>query len=200
MNEQKGIRLWQWAVLLLVLCNIGLIVTIWLKPPQQQPQPSGPPPQGGGGPRDYVVRELKFTDEQTKKYDVLVHDHQQAMQRLRHDAMDLRKQLFANLKNEDQKNNFTDSLTRLIASNQKEIEMVTYNHFAQVRTICTDAQKKDFDNIIGEVIKKMNGGPGGHHPPPGDGHGPPPERREGDRPPPPGDDGPPPPPPPPGDR
>ncbi len=188
MNEQKGIRLWQWAVLLLVLCNIGLIVTIWLKPHH------GEPPPHGASPRDYIIRELKFSDDQVKKYDVLIRDHQQAMRRLRHDAMDYRKQLFANLKNENQKNNFADSLSQLIAANQKEIELVTYNHFAQVHDLCNDTQKKDFDNIIGEVIKKMNGGPGAPHPPTGDGQGPPPgEKGDEPPPPPPGDDGPPPP-------
>ncbi len=181
MNENKGIRLWQWAVLLLVLCNIGLIATIWLKP-----QHDGPP--RGGSPRDFVIKELKFTDDQTKKYDVLVQAHQEAMRKLRHDAADLRHELFANLKNEKEGNNVADSLVRLIGNNQKEIELTTYNHFAQVRALCTDAQKKDFDNIIGDVIKKMNGGP---HPPPGNRQGPPDHDNGGG--PPPG--GPPPPPP-----
>jgi len=161
-------RIWQWAVLLLVLCNIGLIITIWLRPLH-----GGPPPHGG--PRDFVIQQLKFTEDQVKKYDVLIQEHQKAMQKLRHDANELRTELFANLKNENQNNTVSDSLARLIANSQKEIELVTYNHFAQVRALCTDAQMKDFDNIINDVIKKMNGGPGGPPPPHGDGQGPPPD-------------------------
>lgn len=184
MNENKGIRIWQWAVLLLVLCNIGLIVTIWLKPLH------GGPPLPGGGPRNFVIQQLKFTDGQVQKYDALIQAHQQAMHKLRHDANELRQELFANLENENRNNAVIDSITRLIANDQKEIELVTYNHFAQVRALCTDAQKKDFDNIIGDVIKKMNG-PGGPPPPRNDGQGPQPG---------PGNGGPPPDGPPPGDR
>ncbi len=187
MNENKGLRIWQIAVLLLVLCNIGIIVTIWLKP-----HPDGPPPHGES-PRDYVIRNLKFTDAQAKSYDVLIKDHQQAMRQLRHQGGEYRQALFAHLKDEYQNNSFTDSLTLLIATNQKEIEIVTYNHFVHVKALCDDAQKKEFDNIIGDVMKKMGGDP-----PPGDRHGPPPPGpRDADHHP--HDDGVPPPPPPPED-
>ena len=176
MNENKGIRIWQRAVLLLVLCNIGLILTIWLKPKQE----SGPP--HGETPRDFVIRSLKFNNDQIAKYDVLVKEHQQAMRQLRQEAMEYRQLLFSNLANENKPTINPDSLARLIASNQQQIEMVTYRHFAQVKLLCTEQQTQEFDEIIGEVIKKMNPGP---HPPPGDRPGPP----EGQGPPP----GPPPP-------
>ena len=169
---------------MLLLCNIGLVATLWLKPGMQK---GGP----GETPRDFVIRSMHFTDDQIKQYDLLIKDHRQSMNKLRHDAMEYRKELFGSLKNENGGAN-TDSLATLIAGTQKQIELVTWNHFAQVRKICTDAQKADFDNIIGDVIKKMNGHGG---PPPRDRLGNPPQQ-EGDdnRPPPPGPDGPPPPP------
>ncbi len=157
-------RILQWIIALLVLCNVGLILTIWLKPHNDGLQRHETP-------RDYVIRNLKFSADQVAKYDVLIKDHQRSMHELRDEANEYRTTLFANLKNEQQSAAITDSLTTLIANVQKQIEVITYNHFAQVRTICTDAQKPEFDNIIGDVIKKMNGRP--PHPP-GDGHGPPP--------------------------
>jgi periplasmic protein CpxP/Spy len=172
MNE-KVPAIWKWAVILLLLCNLGLILTMWLKPAMH----NGP---HGETPRDYAIRNLKFNDEQAKKYDVLIKAHQEAMHRLRHEAMEYRQQLFTNLGNAQSGLN-TDSLAQLIANNQKQIEVTTYDHFAQVRLICTDAQKTEFDKIIGDVIKKMNG-PGG--PPPHDGQGPPPDDRNGPPPPP----------------
>jgi protein CpxP len=181
MNENKGIKLLRWAVLLLVLCNIALLLAIWIKPHSE----TGPGPMRGETPRDFVVRSLKFNAGQTTQYDAMVKDHQQAMRQLRHEAMDYRQLLFANLANESKSGNTPDSLARLIANNQQQIELVTYRHFAQVRAICTDEQKQEFDKIIGDVIKKMNGGmrppddrrgppPEGHGPPPG-GQGPPPD-------------------------
>ena len=176
MNDNKGIKLLRWAVLLLVLCNIGLIVTIWIKPHSE----AGHGPMNGETPRDFVVRNLKFSEEQTRQYDAMVKDHQQAMRQLRHEAMDYRQSLFSNLANESKAGSTADSLARLIANNQQQIEMVTYRHFAQVRAICTDEQKQEFDKIIGDVIKKMNGGmrpPDDRRGPPPEGHGPPPDRQ-----------------------
>jgi protein CpxP len=180
MNEIKRIRLWQGTVGLLVLCNTALLLTIWLKP-HSDGAGRGP----GETPRDFVVRALKFTEEQTRQYDILVSEHQQAMRRLRQEAMGYRQLLFTNLKNQNADHtHFADSLAGMIANNQKEIEMVTYNHFAQVRALCTGPQKPEFDQVIGDVIKKMNGGPphrpdgmqpppDGHMPPPGNGAAPP---------------------------
>jgi len=175
MNETKGISILRLAVVLLVLCNIGLLITIWVKPHFEL----GRGAMQGETPRDFVVRNLKFDEQQTKQYDAMVKDHQEAMKQLRHEAMDYREQLFSTLANEGRPGNNPDSLARLIASNQQQIEMVTYRHFAQVRALCTEDQKQEFNKIIGDVIKKMNGNmhpPGGRREPPADGHGPPPDR------------------------
>ena len=163
------------------------MLTIWLKPQR-----------GGEGiretPRDFVVKNLKFTDGQTKQYDLLVKEHQQAMRHMRQEAMVLRRQLFANLKKQAGGDmHYADSLAQGIAGIQKQIETVTYAHFAQVRELCTDTQKVVFDRIITDVVNKMNGpGPGGPPhpyggvpPPPPDAQGPPPGD-EGNNAPPPG--------------
>jgi hypothetical protein len=170
MNDNRALAIWKWSAILLVLCNIGLIITLWFKPQHDnRPQP--------GGPRNFVIRELKFTDDQVKKYDELIKVHRSYMDPLNRDAMEYRRLLFNNLQREPNGLN-ADSLIQLIANNQKQIETVTYAHFKQVRAMCTDAQKTEFDRIITDVMKQMNGGHAPHHP--GDRPGPPPERREGD--------------------
>ena len=182
MNDTKGTRIWQMAVLLLVLCNIGLIVTLWIKP---HPPGPPPPPPGGGAPREQLLSKLNFTDDQVKKYDVLIQAHQQEMHRLRNEGAALRHDLFSNLNNSISSGKLADSLTQAIGNNQKSIELVTFNHFSQVRALCTDQQKQEFDKIIVDLTKNMTGNNGRN--------GPPPPRPDGP-------DGPPPPPPPPGDQ
>jgi len=176
MQEKNALRIWQWSVILLVLCNIGLILTIWLKPHR------GSHP--GQAARDFVITSLKFSDDQVKSYDLLIKDHRHAMDDLQKQGMAFRQQLFSGLKGGNSNNASADSLAQLIANNQKQIELVTYHHFEAVRKLCTDTQKTQFDNIIEEVTRKMNG--------PGHG-GPPPDRRGNDGPPPTGAQGPPPP-------
>jgi protein CpxP len=173
---KEGLKFWKIAVVLLVLCNIGLMLTLWLKP---QVDGGGPPRRES--PRDIIVRQLKFTDEQVKQYDVLIREHQDSMQRLRDGAKNYRQQLFENLKNTSGNSGFADSLSNLIGNNQARIESVTYDHFSKVRSLCTDNQKAEFDRIIVDVTSKMSG-PGGPHPQDG-----PPPGREGPPPPPRGD-------------
>jgi hypothetical protein len=167
MNEPKKMKILQWSVALLLLCNIGLIITIWFRPPMARAKHETP--------RDFVIRNLKFSDSQVRQYDVLIRDHQQAMRSLRQQAREYRQQLFKGLESDNPQVVNTDSLAALIGKAQAQIETVTYEHFAEVRKICTDAQKPEFDKIISDVIKKMNGGP--HGGPPGregERHGPPP--------------------------
>lgn len=172
MSESRRFALLLWTVAFLVLCNVALILTVWLKPGRQ----NGP---GGETPRDMVIRSLKFSDEQVKQYDILIQAHQESMHRLRNEATKYRQTLFENLQNGNHNSATADSLAQLIANDQKQIEVVTYEHFAQVRKLCSAAQQVTFDQIIGDVTRKM-GGP--MHGPPG---GPPPGRDERHGPPPP---------------
>jgi len=176
MSDTKGTKIWQWAVLLLVLCNVALVAMIWLKP--HPGRPAGP---GGDGPRNEVIERLKLTDDQVKKYDVMIKDHQSKMQELNKASRELKKQLFSNVDEKGGTPKTADSLSAAIGTVQKDIELVTYNHFAQLKGICTEQQKQEFDKIIMEVTRNMNNGRRGPRPGP---DGPPPGR-DGDAPPPP---------------
>ena len=55
-----------------------------------------------------------------------------------------------------------------IMINQKAIEMATFYHFEEVRSICTPDQQKMFDEVIKEALRMMS------PPPPGPPHGGPP--------------------------
>ena len=151
MNEYKGLRFWKWTVILLALCNICLLLVMWIKPHSL----FGPPHKEM--PRDFVIRNLKFTDDQVKKYDALISNHRHAMDQARDEANNYRRQLFENLSQQGKFNTDADSLARLIGNDQRQIEIITYNHFVQVRAICTDTQKTEFDKIIVEVTKMMHG-------------------------------------------
>ena len=178
MNSNRTFYILLVTVVLLVICNIGLMFTIWHNP--NRDCPPLPPPPGGHGPRNFVIEHLNLNNDQISKYDQLIKEHQQSMSDLRQSAAGLRGMLFSNVERTD--THFTDSVATLIAGKQKEIEMVTYTHFGKLRALCTDSQKKDLDNILSDVIKKMNGG---HNRPPGDRPGPPPGG-EHEPPPPPG--------------
>jgi len=162
MNDNKVPGIWKWSVILLIACNMGLVLTLWLKP---QPGGGRKEDHRHGGPRNYIIGQLKLTDEQVKRYDELIKVHHSTMEQLRMESVELRKLLFNNIKNAPGGIN-ADSVALLIAKKQEQIELITYRHFAQVRAeICTEAQKPELDRIIEDVMRQMNGAMRGIPPP-----------------------------------
>ena len=184
MKEIKSIRIWQLLTGLLVLCNIGLLATLWLKQgfgvgTGIGMRPPNAPPTNGVGPINFVIEKIGFSNEQVTKYDLLITEHKTAMNKYKKEGKELREQLYSLLKTENKNEQLIDSIATQIANNQKQIELYTYHHFAAVRNLCNPTQKTEFDNVLLDVLKNMNrpappGGGGGGHP-----HGmhpPPPER------------------------
>ena len=48
-----------------------------------------------------------------------------------------------------------DSMASLIASNRKQIELLTFQHFSEIRKVCTEEQKQKFDQIINDALRMM---------------------------------------------
>ena len=171
-NKVPGI--WKWTVAILFLLNIALLATIWFKPSGEKVREM----HEGERPNEFIQRNLHFSREQLKVFDILRERHHDSVVILQREGEQLRRQYFENLQHpESADSTRLQVLSSAIGRNQQEIEIVTYRHFRQVRALCDDKQKLVFDNIITEVLKRMSG----HHGPPprddaGDGRrqGPPP--------------------------
>ena len=156
-------NIWKWLVGILAILNIVLMLNMWRKPMH-------PPMQLAGGPKDRIISELKFTPDQVDLFEDLVDKHRSAMKDLKDKGRETRNQYFDLLKQEQPDEKTIEELSLLIATNQKEIEKITFNHFKDVRKLCSTQQKSKFDEIIGDVLKGMSkqGAPPPHGP-----HGPP---------------------------
>ena len=62
----------------------------------------------------------------------------------------LKKELYR-LLNKRYSNQETDSLTKEIGHTQQEIERIHFNHFKDIKSICTPEQMPNFDLLIGEL-------------------------------------------------
>ena len=82
--------------------------------------------------------------------------------KLQDEGEKLRESLFEGLKS-DALSSSTDSIANKIAENQKQIEMVTFNHFTEVRKLCTPQQKEIFNEIIEDVLHSLTGQEGREH-------------------------------------
>lgn len=146
-----------WLIGLLVLLNVFLLGTIWFthdKPPHPDRQEV----------RKFVERELQFTEEQVKQYDVLIKEHQQEMRSIHQQMRPLKNELFQMIAFPE------DSLKTKIVSEQIaklviQQDLATLKHFRKVRnTICTDKQKSLLDSLLSEILAKI-GRQGGPPPP-----------------------------------
>ena len=145
----ENTRTWKGMVALLTILNIALLVTIWQKPMKR------PDHMPDGGPGKRIVADLQLTAVQEKEFEKLKEEHHSAMMRLQENGRQIRDELFELLKQENPDMNFVKKKVQLIAKNQEEIELVTFEHFQQVRKLCTMEQKKKFDEIIKDVLHSM---------------------------------------------
>ena len=144
--ENKPLKNWKIFAFILIALNIILIALLILgRPPHRQ---------GGNDPGKYIVEKLKFTDQQEAAFEKLKEAHHEAVLDLRKEGDELRKSFFNGLISDSSSSN-KDSLANKIAENQKQMELVTYNHFEEVKKMCNPEQKQIYNGIIQNVIKQL---------------------------------------------
>ena len=193
-------RLMGWLVVILVILNLGMLITFWVSRPRG-PHPDGRKPDKNGinmerpgNPGEFLETELGFNDEQSSRYKELRKEHREKADEIISETRKLKDSFFELLSQPDADSGEVTEMANEIGAKQTELDLLTFNHFKEVRAICTDEQKKKFDDIIEEVLKGMagtkNGPPGNRRGPRGE--GPPGRNGPPDRKGPPGRNGPPP--------
>lgn len=160
------------AVIGLAAVNLVFLGFIWFQ--KKEAAKEMHPPKDA---RDYLVAELQLNTRQQQQFDSLRKGHFEQMKKDREEMRDLKDAFFGQLTRG--KGNDEKGVAQQIGSLQSQIDLNTFNHFAALRSLCTEEQKKKFDEIIGDVLRNMGRGPGGgpppHEPPgPPPGEGPPP--------------------------
>lgn len=203
--QNKG---WAFAIVFLVVANLATVTFFWVErfreaKPKQEIFRNPRHPQ----PPKLLLEELKFSTNQQKQYDDLFEKHISQVGVLKDSIRKAKEAFFTLLGNSQIPVDILQKKANEAAALQGRLDMLTFEHFKQVKSICTPDQQKKFDEIIQTVIERM--APPPPPPPPGRGSGrdenrppPPPQFEdgsEGNRPPPPplgeGADMPPPPPP-----
>ncbi len=153
------------TIIVLLLVNIATLIFMWSGRPHKEGHL--PPPPHGGGPRaafEFLNRELQLTTEQQTKLEDMSAGHRKEARALDDISRPLHHRFFDLLGKPDSAR--MQQLADSLGWWQKERELMTYRHFAEIRTICTPEQQKKFDEVINEALRMMAPkGSGG--PPPG---------------------------------
>ena len=155
-----------WVVLLLIVMNIVSLSALWIG------YTKGPGKGRGDGPGGKFLEErLGMTTAQTRQLRDIREGHFPKMRSLTEDFQQKRKRLHSTLRTGNN-NSQLDELAAEVGKAQAKIEREIYDHFSQIRAICTEEQKEIFDKIMIDVLQRgdRRGGPG---------NGPPPRRPSG---------------------
>jgi len=143
-----------WAiVIILVVLNAATLTSMWMHKPQLKKKveirdfrPGGP---------FFIEKKLNFTEEQAEEYRKLrTSFFEQAAPYFEKIRIN-KGRLYGNLKTSgDQKDiqALVDTLGRL----HSELEMLTFNHFKEVRNLADSTQRVAFDSLMINIVDRAN--------------------------------------------
>lgn len=143
-----------WPITLaLFLLNLGLVGWMWFFP---QRQPNGP---RGETPGQFLEKELAFTPQQKEEFRILREDHHRKTKVLRDSIRQMKEAFFRHIG----KTGVTDSAlvqkSNAIAEKIAQIDKITFQHFSDVRKICSPQQQAKFDDVIDEMLRRLAANP-----------------------------------------
>ena len=143
--ENKSFKYWKGFSFLLIGLNITLIVFLFLGRHANERQ--------RGNPANFIIEKLKFTTQQQTEFNKLKEAHHDSTMLLDEEGKRLRTIFFEGLKSDSANNKIM--IAAEIAENQKQMELLTYNHFEKVKKLCTPEQKIIFNSIIMEILDRL---------------------------------------------
>ena len=183
MNPTTKNNVLTWLVVVLMLANIG-VITLFLMGRHHQEEKRGTP-------GEFLVRELNLDTKQQAQLHELASKHHTESEKIRGEIKDARDHFFDLIKQPNVNDSAKNATATEVADKLKALDLLTFDHFRQVRMICTPEQQVKFDKVLNEAMRMIGG------PPPGPRQGGPGGRKMGPpREGPPGNDSEPPPPPP----
>ena len=161
MNNTRFLKI---VIVLLILVNLGMMAFIWFNSPVSKP--SDQPPFAPG----FLVKELELSGSQQKNYLGLRGNHRKILGQLQERDKILHTRFFDQLFSEVPDSKSVQALVDSITENRRKMEVLTFDHFMQVRQMLTPDQQKKFEEIFEEVLRMVLPPP----PPPPSGIAPPP--------------------------
>lgn len=106
-------------------------------------------------PKNTIIEKLHFDENQIEAYQKLIDKHRKDIKKNNDQILMLKKELYSNLKNDDSKREL-DSITTQIATIQKQIEEIHFNHFLDIKALCKPNQLSEFDELTDELTEIFN--------------------------------------------
>jgi periplasmic protein CpxP/Spy len=131
----------KYLVVIALIVNAATLIFFWYnRLPDGENRPKSRPER-------VLIEELKMDEKQEAIYQTLRDQHHQAHDSLLLIIADKRQALY------NQKQIANDTFLHQIGLLQEQIERVTYDHFQDVRQICTPQQQAQLDTLLGKTVQ-----------------------------------------------
>lgn len=162
---------WAVVIILLLVANIATLVLLWSGGRASQPPAPPPPPNDvqRDEPPPFIPHELHFTSGQQQQYRQLFQKHQQQVRIVKDSIRVAKEAMFALLDNKATTEADVKAQAEKAAALQQQLDVLTFEHFQQLKGICTLEQQQNFSKVIQSAIERM-APPPQPPPPPGQEH------------------------------
>ena len=133
-------------VIALIVLNIVLISVFVIKKPHHPPHH-----RKHEGPKNVIIKKLHFDDTQISAYEALIKAHRTKIHSKDLELRKAKKELYFLLNKND--SNKIDSLISNINNVQKEIEVLHFNHFLDIKKLCKENQLNHYNELTHELAR-----------------------------------------------
>jgi Spy/CpxP family protein refolding chaperone len=107
-----------------------------------------------------LQKDVGFSKAQLDQYQVLRNQQRDTVKPLFNDLRKAKETFYGLIYSSDVSDSLLNSDVDLIAQKQKELDLKMFNHFKNVRNLCTPDQLQKFDSTIKKVVTRMIERPG----------------------------------------
>jgi hypothetical protein len=143
----KHQQIFKWLNIFLLIINVSAFVTLLLMNRQ-----SSPSRDNRFSSDQFLQTELQLTPEQFKKVSALNTDVFRLYQVFLDKKCELNFELVDELASEKPSDEKMDSLTNRIGQLDAALKKQTVRHFKNVKSVCTDEQRKMLDELLKEML------------------------------------------------
>lgn len=149
-------RFTHWIILLLVLLNVLVLASFWLSRERPKPAPAPSSPAGTQSTvKEFLQRELDLTPEQVTRYDALLAAHTARTKALEEEIHATRREMMDQLEKDQPDMALVDRLAAEIGAGQAALDKATFNHFLEIKAVCSPAQQARLNEIVREVLRAL---------------------------------------------
>lgn len=103
-------------------------------------------------PKDIIIERLKFNPSQIEKYDEYILIQRRNVRELKSEIRELKSELYSQL-SLNQNDTTINSIMLEISERQQELERSHYNHFLEIKSICTKEQLPLFEDLSEDLVE-----------------------------------------------